>query len=88
MSSEFVSEVEGVLGEHEAELELNQQRSPRPGEEGPCFPARALLDIMNAGIQVYARECCKRPSVCLSVCLPLHLSVYLSLFVNTPLAGT
>lgn len=55
MSSEFVSEVEAVLGEHEAELELNQQKSPRPGEEGPCFPARALLDIMNNGIQVSAR---------------------------------
>ncbi len=52
MSAEFVSEVEGVLGEHEGDLELNQQKSPRPGEEGPRFPAQGLLDILNEGIQV------------------------------------
>ena len=52
MSSDFVKEVEGVLGEHEGDLELNQQKSPRPGEEPPRFPAPGLLDIISDGIQV------------------------------------
>lgn len=52
MSSDFVKEVEGVLGEHEGDLELNQQKSPRPREEAPRFPAPALLDIISDGIQV------------------------------------
>lgn len=52
MSSDFVKEVEGVLGEHEGDLELNQQKSPRPREQAPRFPAPALLDIISDGIQV------------------------------------
>ena len=52
MSADFVSEVEGVLGEYEGDLELNQVKSPRPGVEGPHFPARGLLKIINHGIQV------------------------------------
>ena len=52
LSPQLVSGVETVLGEHEADLELNQQRSPRPGQQGPRFPAQSLLDVINKGIQV------------------------------------
>lgn len=52
LSPQLVSEVEAVLGEHEADLELSQQRSPKPGLQGPAFPAQPLLDVINKGIQV------------------------------------
>lgn len=52
MSPQLVSEVEAVLAEHEADLEGNQQRSPKLGQKGSCFPAQALLDLINRGIQV------------------------------------
>lgn len=52
LSPELVSGVEAVMGEHEADLELNQQRSPKPGQQGPGFPAQSLLNVINKGIQV------------------------------------
>lgn len=52
LSPQLVSEVDAVLAEHEADLELNQQRSPKPGQQGPRFPAHSLLDVINSGIQV------------------------------------
>ena len=52
MAADFVSEVEGILGEHEADLEMNQPKSPRPGEFKPQFPAKALLYAINRGVQV------------------------------------
>lgn len=52
LSPQLVSEIEVILGEHEADLEGSQQRSPRPGQQGPCFPAQSLLDLINRGIQV------------------------------------
>lgn len=60
LSPELVSGVEAVLGEHEADLEFNQQRSPKPGQQGPGFPAQSLLDVINKGIQV--QQCCKNVS--------------------------
>lgn len=59
LSPQLVSEVEALLGEHEADLELSQQRSPKPGLQGPTFPAQPLLDVINKGIQVqqYANTC-------------------------------
>lgn len=53
LSPHLVSGVEAVLGEHEADLEFNQQRSPKPGQQGPRFPAQSLLDVISQGIQVW-----------------------------------
>lgn len=85
MSADFVSEVEGVLGEYEGDLELNQVKSPRPGVEGPHFPARGLLKIINHGIQVshtsllQSRQCTtvpgSRPQLIWDGKLPRSLTV-------------
>lgn len=52
LSAEFVGELEGILGEHEGDLEMNVQRSPKPGQAGPVFPAMMIHKLINHHILV------------------------------------
>lgn len=52
LSAEFVADLEGILGEHEGDLEANVQRSPKPGQTGPVFPAMIIHKLINHHILV------------------------------------
>ena len=57
LSAEFVAELEGVLSEHEGDLEQNVQRSPKPGQAGPTFPAMVIHKLINQHILVCSPSC-------------------------------
>ena len=59
LSADFVSELEGLLAEHEGDLEVNVQRSPKPGQAAPAFPAMLLHKLINQHILVRPLTPCR-----------------------------
>ena len=63
LSAEFVADLEGILGEHEGDLEMNVQRSPKPGQASPVFPAMMIYKLINQNILVSTSEHAALPAL-------------------------